>query len=211
MILSYFLGFLKNFFNFSISKLALIDKTSNFSSYTKVNRFVKVINSNIGRYSYIGTGCFINNAQIGHYCSIAWDCNIGLASHTMSNISTSPIFTERHNGTGYSWSSITIDNKPPLVSIGNDVWIGTKVIILSGVSVGDGAVIAAGSIVTKNVSPYTIVGGVPAKFIRLRFDKEIINSLLTSKWWDKSDSELKSKISIFQVKVGSVKDLQTLI
>jgi acetyltransferase-like isoleucine patch superfamily enzyme len=211
MILSYLLGFLRNFKNFSISKLTLIDKTSSFSSFTRVNRFVKIVNTSIGRYSYIGSGCFINNTQIGHFCSISWDCSIGLASHTMSYISTSPIFTERHNGTGYSWSSISIDNTPPLVIIGNDVWIGTKVIILSGVTIGDGAVIAAGSIVTKNVAPYSIVGGVPAKFIRFRFDEEIINNLLIIKWWDKPDSELKSKINLFQDKVESLKDLQKLI
>lgn len=74
--------------------------------------------------------------------------------------------------------------------IGNDVWIGEKSIILPGVEIGDGAIIAAGSVVTKNVEPYSIVGGIPAKLIKYRFNKDTIKKLISIKWWDWSDTDI---------------------
>ena len=87
--------------------------------------------------------------------------------------------------------------------MGHDVWIGANVIVLDGIQIGNGAVIAAGAIVTRNVEPYEIVGGVPAKTIKKRFDDETINKLLESKWWLMSPNELKSKnFSLTNLKVS---------
>ncbi len=207
MYLSYFIGFIKNFFVFSISKFALVNHQSSISKQAKINRFVKVVNSDIGKYSYVGSGTEIIDAKIGKFCSIARDCNIGLATHTLQNISTSPIFTEKENGTGYSWTSITIKDQPAKVNIGNDVWIGSRVIVLGGVKIGDGAVIAAGAIVTKDVPAYAISGGVPAKVIKYRFDEEIVNRLNKLCWWNLPTERLKLNIHFFQKNEFTIDDI----
>ena len=87
------------------------------------------------------------------------------------------------------------NNKP--VIIGNDVWIGANVIILPGTWIGDGAILAAGAVITKNVEPYAIVGGVPAKIIKKRFSDKIIEKMLLIKWWDWEDSEIKKNLELF--------------
>lgn len=199
---NYIFGFLKYFFFKKISKLSLITDNSIISSKTKVNRFCKIYSSYISDYTYIGPNSKIINSYIGKYCSIASGCNIGLANHTINNISTSPIFTERTNGTGYSWVKVDYPRtKLPKIEIGNDVWIGERVIIISknrSLRVGNGAIIGAGSIVTKDVPPYAILAGVPAKIIRFRFNQDIINKLQEIEWWNLSESTLKKKILIFQ-------------
>lgn len=123
--------------------------------------------------------------SIGKFCSIACGAKFLLnsANHALSSLSTYvfPIFYEE-------WDSgvpITAawDQRGD-ITVGNDVWIGYEALILSGVTIGDGAVVAARAVVTQDVPPYTIVGGVPAKPIRQRFDRETIETLLTLKWWD---------------------------
>ena len=89
------------------------------------------------------------------------------------------------------------DDSPKKVIIGNDVWIGINVSIMGGVTIGDGAIIGSHSLVTKNVEPYTIVGGVPAKKIRMRFNDEIISALIRYKWWNYSENKIMEKISLF--------------
>lgn len=211
MYLSYLIGFFKNLFVFSISKLALVNQQSVISKRAKINRFVKVVNSQIGKYTYVGSDSEIVDAEIGKFCSIARDCNIGLATHTLKNISTSPIFTEKKNGTGYSWFDTTIKQEPAKVKIGNDVWVGTKAIILGGVNIGDGAVIAAGAVVTKDVPAYAISAGVPAKVIKYRFETEIIEKLNQLNWWNLPEEQLKSKIHFFQKEDFTIEDLKQLI
>ena len=97
------------------------------------------------------------------------------------------------------------DNKGDIV-IGNDVWIGYEAIVLSGVTIGDGAIIGTRSVVTKDVPPYTIVGGIPAKPIRKRFSDEVISKLLELQWWNWSENRIKEKIDVIQS--GRIKDLK---
>lgn len=94
------------------------------------------------------------------------------------------------------------------VVIGNDVWIGIRCIIMDGVSIGDGAVVAAGSVVTKDVAPYAIVGGVPAKVIRFRFNDSVIEKLLQLKWWDYTDDQITDFITAFREPNFSLEVLQ---
>lgn len=201
-MIKYIFGFLKYLFYKKISKLSLITSDSDISPKSKINRFSKIYSSSISDYSYLGVKSQVVNTTIGKYCSISGDCNIGLAAHSLRNISTSPIFTEKNNGTGFSW--ISEDYINPIVNrveIGNDVWIGARVIIIGKVNIlkiGDGAIIGAGSVVTKDVPPYSIVAGVPAKIIRYRFNPDIIEKLLELKWWNLKEEELKEKISFFQ-------------
>lgn len=130
---------------------------------------------------------------IGKFCSIACGTKFlfNCANHTLKSLSTYtfPLFYEEWE---LEKSNITtvLDNKGDIV-IGNDVWIGYEAVIMAGVHIGDGAIIAARAVVTKDVPPYTIVGGTPAKEIRKRFDAEVIQQLLMLKWWDWSTDEIR--------------------
>ena len=130
---------------------------------------------------------------IGKFCSIACGAKFLFtsANHTQASLSTYPfpIFFEEW---GLDVQDITSawDNKGDIV-IGNDVWIGYEAVIMAGVHIGDGAIIAARTVVTKDVPPYTIVGGTPAKEIRRRFDAEVIQQLLKLKWWDWSTDKIR--------------------
>ena len=136
---------------------------------------------------------------IGRFCSIACGTRflMNSANHAMGSLSTSvfPIFYEEWghgmNVTG-AW-----DHRGNIV-VGNDVWIGYEAVILSGVTIGDGAIVAARSVVTKDVPPYTIVGGAPARPIRLRFGQEVIDTLLELRWWDWPLEKLAKSLSSIQ-------------
>lgn len=123
---------------------------------------------------------------IGKFCSIACGTKFlfNCANHTLKSLSTYtfPIFYEDW---GLDKADVTSawDNKGDII-IGNDVWIGYEAVIMAGVHIGDGAIIAARAVVTKDVSPYTIVGGTPAKEIRKRFEPDVIEQLLALRWWD---------------------------
>ncbi|AVI64316.1 hypothetical protein BB497_09620 [Halomonas sp. GFAJ-1] len=132
--------------------------------------------------------------KIGRFCSIAPNLRVGDGLHPTSYLSSHPF---QYNGNDFSFASeykeyieLSESFNPPLQkragTIGNDVWIGSNVTIMRGVNVGHGAVIGAGALVTKDVKPYEIVGGVPSKTIKFRFSEEVIDRLLKSKWWDYS-------------------------
>ncbi|WFU86327.1 CatB-related O-acetyltransferase [Rhizobium sp. CC1099] len=146
----------------------------------------------IGAYSYVFRSDIWNLSKIGRYCSIAPGLVVGADSHPVNWLSTSPFQYAPGKLDWTGWSTTFVpegrspENDPSLEKgipkIGNDVWIGGDVSILSGVEVGDGAIIAAGSVVTKSVPPYAIVGGVPAKLIRMRFSDKLIGRMLKIKW-----------------------------
>lgn len=194
----YFKRIILSLKNRKISIFALIDKKSEISLKAKINRFAKIRNTIVKDFSYIGPGSDFNNSEIGKFCSISGNVTVGLPTHPTNFISTSPIFFSPNNGTGTTWSNKkTFNDQPERTIIGNDVWIGINSIIMGGIKIGNGAIVAAGSIVTKDVPDYTIVGGVPAKVIRKRFDHETIANLTKSKWWDKPDYLLKQNIELF--------------
>lgn len=154
--------------------------------YTIYNDFVRdpvEFERNNVLYHYPVNG---DRLVIGKYCSIACGAKFLLnsANHTLRSLSTYPfpIFYEAW-GTPVSEVSSAWDNRGDIV-IGNDVWIGYEAVILSGVHIGDGAIIGARAVVTRDVEPYTIMGGVPARPIRKRCDEETIQRLLALRWWD---------------------------
>ena len=135
--------------------------------------------------------------KIGKFCSIACGAKFLFtsANHAMRPLSTYtfPIFFEEW-GLDVSEIRSAWDNKGDIV-VGNDVWIGYEAVILSGVTIGDGAIVGARAVVTRDVPPYTIVGGVPAKSIRKRFDDETIEKLLHLRWWDWDERAISRGLS----------------
>lgn len=149
-----------------------------FSSNTNLANVV------VGDYTYTGANTVIRNAVIGKFCSIADNVKIGLGFHPVHFISTHPSFFS-NNKKFKCFSNKVLVEEYKSTTVGNDVWIGSNVMIFGGITIGDGSVIAGGAIVTKDVAPYTIVGGNPAKVIKPRFDEKTIEKLLTFKWWEK--------------------------
>lgn len=153
-------------------------------------------NSSIGDYSYIGTKSSIFMTKIGKFCSIASGVKIVLGSHPTHLISLHPTFYA-NNKPFETFSDKTYFQEYYEVEIGNDVWIGDDVVIPGGVRIGDGAVIAARAVVTKDVEPYSVVGGVPAKHIKYRFSEDNIELLKEFKWWNKDEEWLRKNFKKF--------------
>jgi len=156
---------------------------------SKIESGSQIVNSHFGKYSYCCYDCQIINCEIGAFCSIANYVVIGCAAHPMDWVSMSPVFYEGRDSIKKKFSNYK-RKEDKKTYIGNDVWIGEKVLIKQGVKIGNGAVIGMGSVVTKDVDPYCIVAGNPAKVIRKRFSDDIIEKLQYIKWWDFDDKTL---------------------
>ena len=206
--IKFIIGGLKNLFNPNISCLAFVSSNNHLDKKTVIYRNAKIRGSEVGAYSYISPNTVIENAQIGRFCSISDHCRIGMGTHNTNQISTSPIFTQKVNGTKARWVDKNVNDLPfRKVRVGNDVWIGSRAMILGGVTVGDGAVVGAGAVVTKDVPAYAIVAGVPAKVIKYRFPDRLIELLMDFKWWYYPEDVLREHISRFQKKDISEEDL----
>lgn len=205
----YLIGFIKNLFNPAVSCLAIVDGSSCVDKKAKVYRAAKIFHSTLNKYSYVGKRSCLINAEIGSFCSIAADVCVGMGIHDMSKLSTSPLFNEKTNGTGHSWTN-QIAFPYERVVVGNDVWIGERALIKGGVTIGNGAVIGAGAIVTKDVPPYAIVGGVPARIIRYRFSPELIEKIERLQWWSMSEDDLRRNIHFFQMDNITIESIESI-
>lgn len=154
----------------------------------------------VGYGSYVNNRGMLTNTLIGKYTSIGTDVRSVIGKHPISeNISTHPAFYSKDAQMGFTYvaensfeeTSYIERDKNIQIVIGNDVWIGNDVQIMEGVTIGDGAVVATGAIVTKDVEPYSVVAGVPAKEIKKRFEEKEIKKLLAMKWWDMPEEELE--------------------
>ena len=193
------------FNNVRLGKNTFISPKSNLGG----NNFIgsrTMFNGDLGFNSYIGSDCFITG-RIGKYSSIGDGVVCINGNHpTRDFVSTSPLFYRKKDN---KWNSYVnqdyydehkwVDkNKLYSVAIGNDVWIGSYVKILDGITIGDGAIVAAGAVLTKNVAPYSIVGGIPAKIIRMRFDDDTVSKLLRFRWWDKDVNWIAKNAALFR-------------
>lgn len=166
-----------------------------FSTVIHKNSFFEGANrlaDKVGFRGSMGYGSYISAyssmaAHIGRFTSIASHVYSNRGIHPISTpfVTTSPMFfsTEKQSGKTFAKSNVFNEMKEPVI-IGNDCWIGECVFLCGGIKIGDGAVVYAGAVVTKDVPPYAIVGGVPAKIIKYRYDESTISFLLNIKWWN---------------------------
>lgn len=148
-----------------------------------------IVNSEFGRYSYCGYDCLIVNTELGAFCSIASNVSIGGAAHPIHFVSTSPVFLSHKDSIKKKFSNF--EYLPIRITrIDSDVWIGEGAFVKAGVHIGVGSIIGMGAVVTKDVEPYSIVAGNPAKIIRKRFPEDIIVGLLQLRWWELPDDEI---------------------
>ncbi|MDP4208357.1 MAG: CatB-related O-acetyltransferase [Bacteroidota bacterium] len=182
---------------------------SEIGEYNTLGDNVVLNNVQMESYSYINNNTDISNASIGKFCSIASEVIIGLGKHPTNFVSTHPAFYSTDK-LFITFSDRDYYKEYEKVSIANDVWIGTRVIISGGISIGNGAIIGAGALVTKDVPPYAIVGGVPAKIIRYRFDEDTISKLETSKWWENDINWFRDNYILFHNVADFLKNLQLL-
>lgn len=190
--------------NIIISRTAHFDNNTVFEDNVKLYPHSWVSRSYIGRNTYIGSKTSLPNCKIGRFCSISGNVQVISATHPADMfVSTSPVFYSVRKQCGNTFvktnkfdEMLSVDGKNAI--IGNDVWIGKNAIIKGGVTIGDGAIVAMGAIVTKDVPPYAIVGGIPAKIIRYRFGPEQISKLLEFQWWNKNEEWLKKNVNVFE-------------
>lgn len=176
-------------------------KISSASSFEGAN----VIGNNTWFCGNMGYGTYICNdcsiiGNIGRFCSIAPEVKNTLGVHPISEpyVSTSPMFFSLRKQTGKTFAKKQLfeELKEP-IEIGHDCWIGQRVFIVGGVKIGIGAVVLAGAVVTKDVPPYSIVGGVPAKVLKYRYDDDTIKFLLKSEWWNRPIDWLEANHELF--------------
>lgn len=165
-------------------------KGSYIHKSSKVESGSNLINVRMEKHSFCGYDCETSNCDIGSYTSISNSVVIGGGEHPIDWVSMSPAFYKGRDSIKMKFSEFERKPKKKTI-IGHDVWIGRNALIKAGVNIGNGAVVGMGSIVTKDVLPYTIVAGNPAKVIKMRFDKKTIEKLQQSQWWIFSDKDLR--------------------
>lgn len=192
-----------------VSPFAKWDSKTHFTKKSALRHFSKLYNVQLGDYSAVGIGSCVSNAVVGRFSIIARDVYVGVGAHPTNLITTHSIFY-KNNPWGFhpEWVKDIKYDEAPITTIGNDVWIGTRAVVMDGVSIGDGAIVAAGAVVTKDVPPFAIVGGVPAKIIKYRFSDDMINKLKEIRWWDLPDERITEVRDFFHVQSPTIEDVE---
>jgi len=156
-----------------------------------------LVHANIGAHSYLGPRSIVAHATIGRYCAIAADVAIGTGSHPLErNVSIHPMFYLHRPP---KWGLVEADSFQEFrhTIVGSDVWIGTKAVLRDGIEVGHGAVLGAGAIATRDLEPYGVYVGAPARLVRFRFSNEEIAKLLAARWWDRDEQWIRRNARYF--------------
>jgi acetyltransferase-like isoleucine patch superfamily enzyme len=171
----------------SIAPNAEVHQNATIKHPVHLSKFVEVHpTATVCEFVFINAYSVVyGNTTIGKYTIVARNCEIGVANHPSDWLAVQGNFKAYFA----NHPAMSMSTNYPFVAhgntkIGNDVWLGAGATVVSGVTIGDGAIIAAGAVVVSDVPPYTVYGGIPAKFIRNRFDQEIIDELIELKWWD---------------------------
>lgn len=196
---------MKQIGNSRVSHFAKQNKNTVLEGHNYVGRWSSVRNTTLGFASYVGAHTALNKACVGKFCSIGSNVAVLDGTHPTSGFaSTHPAFYAKQNSSALSYVSEnkfrefpTTDAQNHAVVIGNDVWIGNDVRLVGGVKIGDGAVVGACALVTHDVEPYSIVGGVPAKVIKMRFPADIVQKLLKTSWWNRDESWIRAHAEDF--------------
>ena len=169
----------------------ILSKDCVFKGYNYVGNNSEFGFSQLGTGSYIANNSQIRYTKIGNFCSIGDNVRTYVGRHPVGkHVSSHPCFYNEKNPSSlntlsqFEFNEHIYLSEDIVVNIGNDVWIGNNVLIMDGITVGDGAVIAAGSIVTKDVMPYEVVGGIPARYIKHRFQPKSRELLMSVQWWN---------------------------
>ena len=187
----------------------LWDTKSSFTKFTHILRGARLNNAHIGKYSRVGVNCKLTNVTVGNFSCIGADCVVGVGQHPTNYLTYHSIFYKQGN---WGWHDDWIKypkgfQEQAHITIGNNVWIGQKVVIMDGVTIGDNSIVATGAIVTKDVPPYSIVGGVPAKVIKTLFNDDMRKRLDEIQWWNLEDNEITKVIDLFHIPNPSIEDL----
>ena len=184
----------------------IIDKNVRFEGGNCIQEKARILNSILGYGTYIGVNSFICNTRVGRYCCIGGNVKTITGNHPVRQfVSIHPAFYSMRKQAGFTYVTkekfsdfnyIQEDEKISVI-IGNDGWIGENASILEHVVIGNGAVVAAGAMVTKDIPNYAIVGGVPARIIGYRFDEETIDFLEQIKWWEKPQEWIEKHAELF--------------
>lgn len=174
---------------------------SKIGNHASFERRSMIFNSEIGEYSYTGYNSIIKYTKVGKFCSISWNVTIGAPNHEYKRMTMHPFpFVPK-----YRIVDEAVEGGYPTlgesVEVGNDVWIAANCCITRGVKIADGAVIGANAVVTKDVGPYEIWAGVPARKIGQRFEDEVIKELEKLEWWNWSEEVLKENVALFRENV----------
>lgn len=183
----------------TISERALVSECS-LGKFTEIAEEVKITESSLGDYSYVMERCEIIYSNIGKFVNIASDVRINPGNHPMEWVSQHHFlyraekygFQEQSSEDFFDW------RRYQRVTMGHDVWVGHRAILMPGIRIGNGAVIGAGSLVTKDVAPYTIVAGAPAVKVRKRFPEHIWQAVEEVCWWDWDHATLKERLPDFR-------------
>ena len=175
--------------------------------YNSIGYNSNIINSTLGYGSYIGDNCNLSHTKIGRFCSIASDVNIIIGSHPPHTfVSSHPSFFSLRKQAGFTFVNKdkfkevnwVNESKNIIIEIGNDIWIGNGVKIIQGITIGNGAIIATGAVVTRNIEPYGVYGGVPAKLIKSRFNSKDVAFLNELRWWNWDLDKIEKYSSSFE-------------
>lgn len=184
--------------NLDIKYLATVSFNCVFGRYNVINERSQLSAVNLDDFSYISRDCYILKASIGKFCCLGPEVIVGLGIHPTENfVSSHPVFYSTLRQCGTTFADNQYFDEFKVTTIGHDVWIGARSIILDGVNIGNGSIVAAGAVVTKDVPSYAIVGGVPARVIRYRFSPNEIQIIEKSKWWLRDHDWLKRNFNIF--------------